>query len=101
MVKGAGIDRLVAFPNLVVKLSGITTYAAPGTATTAQFWPYVDHLLTAFGPDRMLLGSDWPVVNPGVGLPEWIGMTGELLAGLSERERVAIGAGTVRRVYGV
>jgi len=96
-----GIDRLAAFPNLVVKLSGITAYAAPGTATTALMQPYVDHLLQAFGPDRMLWGSDWPVVNLGVGLPEWIGMTGELLAGLSEGERAAIGVGTARRVYGV
>ncbi|OYW97830.1 MAG: hypothetical protein B7Z15_22740, partial [Rhizobiales bacterium 32-66-8] len=97
----AGIDRLAVFPNLVVKLSGITAYAAPGTATTALLRPYVDHLLTAFGPDRMLWGSDWPVVNLGVGLPEWIAMTGELLAGLSEGERAAIEAGTARRVYGV
>ncbi|OYW58320.1 MAG: amidohydrolase [Rhodobacterales bacterium 12-65-15] len=109
----AGIDRLAVFPNLVVKLSGITAYAAPGTATTALLRPYVDHLLTAFGPDRMLWGSDWPVVNLGVGgsdwpvvnlgvgLPEWIVMTGELLAGLSEGERAAISAGTARRVYGV
>lgn len=97
----AGIDRLAAFPNLVVKLSGITAYAAPGTATTALLRPYVDHLLGAFGPERMLWGSDWPVVNLGVGLPEWIAMTGELLAGLSEGERAAIRAGTARRVYGI
>lgn len=97
----AGIDRLAAFPNLVVKLSGITAYAAPGTATAALLRPYVDHLLTAFGPDRMLWGSDWPVVNVGIGLPEWIDLTGELLSGLTEGERAAIAAGTARRVYGV
>jgi predicted TIM-barrel fold metal-dependent hydrolase len=97
----AGIDAIAAFPNVVVKLSGITTYCAPGTASVPLVRPYVEHLLEAFGPQRMLWGGDWPVVNLGAGLPEWIRMTGELLAGLSEAERAAIGTGTARRVYGV
>jgi predicted TIM-barrel fold metal-dependent hydrolase len=97
----AGIDAVAAFPNVVVKLSGITTYCAPGTASVPLVRPYVDHLLEAFGPQRMLWGGDWPVVNLGAGLPEWIRMTGELLAGLSEDERAAIGSGTAKRVYGV
>jgi predicted TIM-barrel fold metal-dependent hydrolase len=97
----AGIAAVAAFPNVVVKLSGITTYCAPGTASVALVRPYVEYLLEAFGPQRMLWGGDWPVVNLGAGLPEWIRMTGELLAGLSEDERAAIGTGTARRVYGV
>jgi predicted TIM-barrel fold metal-dependent hydrolase len=97
----AGIDAVAAFENVVVKLSGITTYCAAGTASVALIRPYMEHLLEAFGPDRMLWGGDWPVVNLGAGLPEWIRMTGELLAGLSEDERDAIGTGTARRVYGV
>jgi predicted TIM-barrel fold metal-dependent hydrolase len=97
----AGIDAVAAFENVVVKLSGITTYCAPGTASVSLVQPYIGHLLEAFGPDRMLWGGDWPVVNLGAGLPGWIGMTGELLAGLSADERAAIGTGTARRVYGV
>ncbi|MCX7287718.1 MAG: amidohydrolase [Rhodobacterales bacterium] len=97
----AGIDAIAAFPNVVVKLSGITTYCAPGTASVALVRPYVDHLLEAFGPDRMLWGGDWPVVNLGAGLPGWIGMTGQLLSALSADERQSIGQGTARRVYGV
>jgi predicted TIM-barrel fold metal-dependent hydrolase len=96
-----GITALAAFPNIVVKLSGITTYCAPGTTSTALLRPYVDHLLHTFGPDRMLWGGDWPVVNLGAGLPTWIDMTRELLAGLSADEQYAIGQGTARRVYGV
>jgi predicted TIM-barrel fold metal-dependent hydrolase len=97
----AGIDAVAAFPNVVVKLSGITTYCAPGTASVDLVKPYVEHLLEAFGPQRMLWGGDWPVVNLGAGLPEWIRMTGELLSGLSEDEKLAIGRGTAQRVYGV
>ncbi len=97
----AGIDAIAAFPNVVVKFSGITTYCARGTASVALLRPYVDHLLGRFGPDRMLWGGDWPVVNLGVGLPAWIDMTRDLLADLSPDEQAAIGTGTARRVYGV
>jgi predicted TIM-barrel fold metal-dependent hydrolase len=96
-----GIDVMAGFPNIVVKLSGITTYCAPGTASVALVRPYVDHLLQVFGPDRMLWGGDWPVVNLGAGLPGWIDMTRDLLAGLSADERFAIAQGTAKRVYGV
>jgi predicted TIM-barrel fold metal-dependent hydrolase len=97
----AGINAVAAFANVVVKVSGITTYCAPGTASVAQLRPYVDYLLAAFGPERMLWGGDWPVVNLGAGLPEWIDMTRQLLAELSADEQYAIGQGTARRVYGV
>lgn len=97
----AGIDAVAAFPNVVVKLSGITAYCAAGTASTARIRPYVDHLLHRFGPDRMLWGSDWPVVNLGAGLPGWIDMSRDLLSDLSGAEQYAIAQGTARRVYGL
>jgi predicted TIM-barrel fold metal-dependent hydrolase len=96
-----GVAAVAAFPNVVVKLSGITAYCAPGTASAALVRPYVDHLLHLFGPDRMLWGSDWPVVNLGAGLPGWIDITRDLLAGLSEAEQGAIARGTAQRVYRV
>ena len=95
----AGITAFAGASNVVVKLSGITAYAAPGTATVDLIRPYVDRLLALFGPDRMVWGSDWPVVNLGVGLPGWIDMTRVLLADLSDAERQAIGQGTAWRVY--
>lgn len=94
-----GVTAVAAFPNVVVKLSGITAYCAPGTATIERVKPYVDRLLDLFGPDRMLWGSDWPVVDLGAGLPGWIEMTRALLAGLSQDERRAIAQGTARRIY--
>lgn len=96
----AGVTAFAGFPNVVVKLSGITAYCPPG-AGVAEVRPYVDRLLDLFGPSRMLWGSDWPVVDLGAGLPGWIDMTRALLAELSEAERAAIGTGTARRVYGV
>jgi predicted TIM-barrel fold metal-dependent hydrolase len=95
----AGIDRLAALPQVSVKLSGITAYCAPGTASVALLRPWVDHLLDRFGAHRMLWGGDWPVVNLGAGLPGWIDLTRALLAPLSADEQAAIAQGTARRVY--
>jgi predicted TIM-barrel fold metal-dependent hydrolase len=96
-----GVTAFAGFQNVVVKLSGITAYCAPGAGGRDVVRPYVERLLELFGPTRMLWGSDWPVVNLGAGLPGWIDMTRALLAGLSEAEREAIGTGTARRIYGV
>ena len=93
------MTRMAAMPNVVCKLSGILAYCAPGTAGMAAIRPYVDHVLEAFGPDRILWGSDWPVVDLGGGLPGWIGITREILAGLSDGEAALIASGTARRVY--
>ncbi|MBK8085224.1 MAG: amidohydrolase [Devosia sp.] len=97
----AGIDALAELPNVSVKLSGITAYCAAGTASTETVRPWVDHVLDRFGPSRMVWGGDWPVVNLGAGLPEWIAITGELLAGLSSDEQSAIAGGNARDLYGV
>ena len=94
-----GITDLAALPHVICKLSGISAYCAPGSASTATLRPWVDHVLASFGPERMLWGSDWPVVNLGAGLPGWTSITAEVLADLSVAERHAIAQGTARRVY--
>ena len=97
----AGITAIAALPHVVCKLSGISRYCAPGTASVALLQPWVDHVIARFGPDRVLWGGDWPVVNLGAGLPAWIEMTRALLAGLTAAEQDQIGSGTARRVYGL
>ncbi len=94
-----GITALAALPHVNVKLSGITAYCAAGTASLATLQPWVDHVLNAFGPERMLWGGDWPVVNLGVGLPDWISLSRDLLKDLSASEQDQIGHGTAKRVY--
>ena len=96
-----GITALAALPHVMCKLSGITRYCAPGTASVVLLQPWVDHVIGSFGPDRVLWGGDWPVVNLGAGLPAWIDMTRALIAGLTAAEQTAIGSGTARRVYGL
>jgi predicted TIM-barrel fold metal-dependent hydrolase len=96
-----GIDRMAALPHVSVKLSGISAYCAPGTASAATLKPWVDYVIARFGADRVVWGSDWPVVLLGAGLVPWIGITRELLAALSPDEHAAIAAKNARRIYGV
>lgn len=90
---------LASLPNLSVKLSGVTAYCAPGQATVESVRPYVETVLNLFGPARMVWGGDWPVVDLGSGLPEWIAMTSEFLSALSPDEQASIGHGNARRFY--
>jgi predicted TIM-barrel fold metal-dependent hydrolase len=96
----AGLRRLAAFPNLYVKLSGITANCA-GAVTADLLRPYVAHVIDCFGPERVLWGGDWPVVNIRASLPAWIDLTEALLADLSPAERLRIGRGTAEQVYGM
>ncbi len=95
------VTALAELPNLNVKLSGITVYAAEEQRNTEALRPYADVLLETFGPGRMVWGGDWPVCNLGSGLPRWCELTDELLAPLAEDERAKILAWTARRVYGL
>jgi L-fuconolactonase len=57
-----GIARIAAETPAFCKLSGLATEAAPGW-TLEDLRPYADHVLAAFGPDRVMWGSDWPVLT--------------------------------------
>lgn len=96
-----GIDAMARLDNVTLKLSGISAYAAPGTANAETLAPWIDHVIGAFGPARILWGSDWPVVNLGTGMPAWIDICEGVLARLSEDEAAAIAQGNAQRVYGV
>jgi predicted TIM-barrel fold metal-dependent hydrolase len=59
----------------------------------------VDHVLASFGAERVLWGGDWPVVNLGAGLPDWIALSRDILAGLSQTEKASVAHECARRVY--
>ena len=107
-IAGAGLDpwrqdikALAQIPNVICKLSGLMAYCAPGTSSLETIEPYVDHVLNCFGPNRMVWGSDWPVVNLAKGLPEWIAVTRKILGKLSADEASSIAYGTAQTVYKV
>ncbi|WP_338830934.1 amidohydrolase family protein [Bradyrhizobium sp. 27S5] len=92
------IASLAARANVVCKLSGLATEAAPNWQV-ADLREAVDHALASFGPQRMLWGSDWPVVNLAGGYARWFAAAESLLADLSSEARAAIFGGNAARVY--
>jgi len=72
------IQRLAALPNVYCKLSGLLTEAAPGDKVEA-LQPYMDTILEVFGAQRVMWGSDWPVVNLASSYNEWWRITRKYL----------------------
>jgi L-fuconolactonase len=85
---------LAALPNTVCKLSGIL-----GEAPVERLRPYFDLALAAFGPRRLMFGSDWPVCTLQCSYTGVVARAVALTASLSEAEQAAILAGTARAVY--
>ena len=96
---GKDIRKLSELPNVTCKLSGLMAYCAPGTSSEETIKPYVDHVLETFGPNKIVWGSDWPVVNLGKGIQEWISVTRNILSKLSESEAEAIANGNAQKIY--
>jgi len=87
-------------PRVRCKLSGLLSEAGPN-ATIDTLRPYFDHLLECFGAQRLMWGSDWPVVNLSGTYQRWYAATVALMAGLTPQERAAIMGGTARKFYGL
>ena len=92
------IVLLAEHPNIVCKLSGLVTEAAPDWQI-ADLRQAADHVLACFGPRRLLWGSDWPVVNLAGGYARWFAAAGALLADLSPDEKADIFGGNAARIY--
>ncbi|HEV7835744.1 MAG TPA: amidohydrolase family protein [Caballeronia sp.] len=94
-----GIAELAALPQrLVCKLSGLATEASPGWSV-ATLKPYADHLLDCFGPERLMWGSDWPVLNLNGGYAQWFDAARQLTAHLDASAQQAIFGDTARGFY--
>jgi len=68
----AQIRQMAALPNVVCKLSGLTTEADHRAWTQLQLRPYIDHVMECFGPDRVLYGGDWPVSELAGAYVRWL-----------------------------
>ncbi|PTM39739.1 amidohydrolase family protein [Bosea sp. 124] len=93
-----GIDALAAHPQASCKLSGLVTEATAGW-TIETLAPVVEHLLARFEPQRLIFGSDWPVVTLRADYARWFEIVTALLGGCSQAEREAIFGGNAARIY--
>ncbi|MFD4599341.1 amidohydrolase family protein [Streptomyces sp. NPDC058464] len=92
----SAVRALAALPNTVCKLSGMVTEADPASWTVDDLRPYADTVLDAFGPDRLMFGSDWPVCLLAGSYGEVFEAAIELIA---PADRTAVFETTAARVY--
>ncbi|HTL68706.1 MAG TPA: amidohydrolase family protein [Lacunisphaera sp.] len=93
------IRELARRPNVACKFSGVVT-EVPGWQWTPELLrPYFDVVLDAFGPHRLIFGSDWPVCLVAADYARWVALVDEFTAPLAAAERAAILGGTATSVY--
>jgi L-fuconolactonase len=95
------LRRLAALPNTVAKLSGLVTEADWRRWQVADLRPYAEVALDAFGPARLMFGSDWPVCTLAASYPDVLAAAQDLTAGLTATEREAVFSGTATSIYGL
>ncbi|TQE18525.1 amidohydrolase [Streptomyces ipomoeae] len=95
------IRWFAALPNTVCKLSGLVTEADWGTWTVEDLRPYADTVLDAFGPERVMFGSDWPVCRLAASYGQVVATAQKLTAWLTPAERHEVFTGTAARTYGL
>jgi L-fuconolactonase len=95
------LQALARHANVSCKLSGLVTEAAWRQWRPEDFRPYLEAALEAFGPERLMFGSDWPVCLVAADYAEVVGLCRDFLATLSAAEQAQIWGGTAARVYGI
>jgi L-fuconolactonase len=99
------VFELARFPNTRIKFHGLGEFCPRNTPMTNPFpfrgkvLPILDMALEAFGPDRMMWGSDWPPVSQREGYANALRFPLEHLGGLSEKDRDLMFGGVARSVY--
>ncbi|MEU9185493.1 amidohydrolase family protein [Streptomyces sp. NPDC048484] len=93
------VRLLARHPQVRCKVSGLITEADHDKWTVDDIRPVWDVLLSAFGPERLMFGSDWPVANLAGGWNGWAATVEELLDGCSGTEVHAVLAGTATAFY--
>lgn len=92
------IGRLAPYAHVACKVSGLVTEAR-SEWQPADLAPYVDTVLEAFGPDRLMFGSDWPVCLLAADYATVVAAARQLTAGLSDHESAQFWSGTASQWY--
>jgi L-fuconolactonase len=95
------IRAVAAFPNVWCKISGMVTEADWKNWKPEHFRPYLETVVDAFGPGRIVFGSDWPVCLVAAEYAQVVGMVEDYFAGFSAEDRAAFFGGNAERFYGL
>lgn len=94
-----GLRELAKAPNLCCKLSGMVTEARWREWQAEDFRPYLDVVFAAFGPGRLMIGSDWPVCTLAASYQSAMGMVMEYVEQFSQADQDGILGGNCARFY--
>ena len=93
------IQELAKRENVNCKISGMVTEADYNNWTSEQLLPYFEVILKAFGPDRLLFGSDWPVCLVATSYKNWADLVRKSISTFSATEQAKIMGGNAVRIY--
>lgn len=93
------IGELAALPNVDCKVSGVATEADHGGWTEDQLHPYLERVFEVFGAERVLFGSDWPVMRLAITYPRWVEIVDAATASWGEADRRRLYVDNAKRVY--
>jgi len=93
------IRELAQAPNVTCKVSGMLTEAKRESWKAADFQPYLDVVFEAFGADRLMYGSDWPVCLLAGSYAQAFALVADSLAPFSPEARAAVLGGTAQAFY--
>jgi len=93
------IQELSKRDNVCCKISGMVTEDSWSRWSMKSLRPYLDTVTNAFGADRLMAGSDWPVCLVATGYAQWWQVLRDYFAGHSENERTQIFGTTARKIY--
>jgi len=97
----SGIRELAKRENVSCKVSGMVTEVRDNEWDTELLRPYFETVLEAFGPQRIMFGSDWPVCLLRAPYGDWVRTADELISPLSLDEQEAFRGGNAARIYGL
>lgn len=95
------IRLLAGCPNVFCKISGLITEADWQHWRPADLYPFLEIVLEAFGPERLMFGSDWPVCTVAGTYTQVVELVRSYFSELSMSEQVDLYEGTARRFYGL
>ncbi len=93
------LRELAKRANVYCKISGLATEADHKNWTEQQLDVYIDTVLSAFGPKRVMFGSDWPVCLLAISYRRWVELVADRLAKLSTDEQARVWSGTATEAY--
>lgn len=93
------IRELARRPHVACKLSGMVTEADFDCWTVEGLRPYMETVLEAFGPSRLLFGSDWPVCAVACSYQKWASVVAQSVSTLSGHEQAMILGGNAVEQY--